>query len=83
MQNEQEKKQPGAQISYRSVRVAVWKNETKTGPRYSFSISRRYRDEYNKQRFSQSFEVDDIESIFLCINSIHSEIEDLEAEERD
>ena len=82
MENEQEKKQPSAEVAYGSVRAAVWKNETKTGPEYSFSLSRSYRDENNKQRFSRSFEVSDIVSIFLCIHSIHSKIEDLEAKEK-
>ena len=81
MENEEEKKQPSAEVAYGSVRAAIWKNETKSGPRYSFSLSRSYRDEENKPRFSRSFEVNDIVSIFLCIHSIHSKIEDLLGEE--
>ena len=33
MENEQEKKQRRAEVAYGSVRAAIWKNDTKTGPR--------------------------------------------------
>lgn len=77
MKYEPVKKQPSAEVAYGSVRAAIWKNEGQSGPRYSFSLSRSYRGEDDKPRFSRSFEVNDIVSIFLCIHSIHSKIEDL------
>ena len=82
MKNEPEKKQPVAEVAYGLVRGAVWKNENKSGPRYTFSLSRCYRDENNKPRFSRSFESTDIVSIILCIQSAQFKIEHLIAEDQ-
>lgn len=66
MENEQEKKQPYAEVTSGPVRAAIWKNETKDGTRYSFSLSRSYRNEENQLRFSRSFEPEHMSSIFMA-----------------
>ena len=77
MENEQEKKQPYAEVTSGPVRAAIWKNETKEGPRYSFSLSRTYRNEDNQPRFSRSFEPEHMGSIFLCVSKAYDKIQEL------
>lgn len=77
MENEQEKKQPYAEVTSGPVRAAIWKNETKEGPRYSFSLSRTYRNEDNHPRFSRSFEPEHISSIFMCASLACMKIQNL------
>ena len=76
MENEPEKK-PYAEITSGSVRAAIWKNETKEGPRYSFSLSRSYRNEENQPRFSRSFEPEHMSSVFMCVSLAITRIREL------
>lgn len=76
MENEQERK-PHAEVTSGSVRAAIWKNETKEGPRYSFSLSRSYRNEENHLRFSRSFEPEHMASVFMCISLACARIQEL------
>jgi len=78
MENELEKKKPCAEVSSGPVRAAIWKNETENGPRYSFSLSRSYRNEDNQPRFSRSFELEHITAIMMCMNFAIGKIQDLE-----
>lgn len=77
MENELEKKQPYAEVTSGPVRAAIWKNETKEGPRYSFSLSRTYRNEENQPRFSRSFEPEHMGPLFLCISKAYDRILEL------
>ena len=76
MNNEQEKK-PYAEITSGSVRAAIWKNETTEGTRFSFSLSRSYRNEENQPRFSRSFEPEHMSSVFMCVSMACARIREL------
>lgn len=80
MENGNGKKQPCAEVAYGFVRAAAWKNEGRPGEPYTFSLSKSYRTEDNKQRFGRSFELKDIAAIFMCIHAIHTKIDLLESE---
>ncbi len=63
-------------IRYGNVQIAVWKNESATGPFYNVTMSRRYREGENWLD-SGSFGESDLPLLAKAILDAHSAIQTL------
>jgi hypothetical protein len=80
MQNEK----PVHEIRLGAIKAAIWKNETQTGPRYSATLSRIYRDEKLKEwKRTESFGRDDLLVVAKVADLTHTWIHGQTREEQD
>lgn len=66
---------PVHEIRYGSVKAAVWKNETTSGPMFNVTVARLYKDGETWKRTS-SFGHGDLLSLAKAANDAHSWIHD-------
>lgn len=59
-------------IRYRSIKVAVWKNDGQAGVFYSITPSRSYQDEQKQWHDTTSFHAADLPTLAKAILDAHS-----------
>ncbi len=62
----EKKKKPARVIRNGSVKLSIWENATKTGPRHSVSVQRLYKDDDGKWQTTQSFNAGDMPNLTLA-----------------
>lgn len=65
---------PVHSIRYGAIQVAVWRNESATGPFYNVTMTRRYRAE-DAWRDSASFGESDLPTLAKALLDAHSAIQ--------
>jgi len=81
--NEQAKSKPASEIRLGNIRAAIWRNEGKNGAWFTVTIDRRYRNDADEIRSSQSFGRDDLLTAVKVLDLAHSRIFELQRQERD
>jgi hypothetical protein len=66
---------PVHSVRYRNLKAAIWRNEGQTGPFYSVSFSRSYRDGQDAWHDVNSFNANDLPMLAKLANDCHSWIE--------
>lgn len=78
----QPENRPVNEIRHRSIRAAIWRNDTAKGPMYTVTVSRSYRDDAGEWHDSNSFAFDDLMNLAKCLYDAHSAIASEMAKER-
>ena len=68
-------------VRHRSIKAAIWKNETSNGPMYNVTIVRSYRDDNGDWKDSQSIGYDDLMNVAALMYEAHAYISSLRAKE--
>jgi len=76
-----DKAKPAHKISHRGITVTIWKNEGKTGPWYSATPSRSYK-QGDEWKSSDRFDCDDLLPLAKLLDQAHSWIVNAEQAER-
>jgi hypothetical protein len=64
---------PVHEIRYRSIRAAIWRNETNGGNMYAVTVSRSYRDG-DTWKDSHSFAFDELMNLAKALYDAHSHV---------
>lgn len=85
MPTQQETAGPGNKpvhtVRHRSIKAAIWKNETSNGPMYNVTVVRSYRDDNGDWKDSQSIGYDDLMNVAALMYEAHAYISSLRAKE--
>jgi len=73
---------PVDEIRIGSVKAAIWKNETESGPRFNVTFQRLYRDGENGWRSTDSFGRDDLLVLAKVADQVHGQIIALSQQQR-
>ena len=73
---------PVEEVRIGSVKAAIWKNETETGPRFNVTFQRLYRDGDNGWRSADSFGRDDLLVLAKVADQAHGRIVALSQQQR-
>ncbi|MFN0011740.1 MAG: hypothetical protein ACKVS8_08880 [Phycisphaerales bacterium] len=73
---------PVQHIRRGSVQAAIWKNAAKTGPFYTTSLERRYRDKSGEWKTTHAFGRDELLVLAKVADLAHSAIHDLQQADR-
>jgi len=65
---------PVEEVRIGSVKAAIWKNETESGPRFNVTFQRLYRDGDNGWRSTDSFGRDDLLVLAKLADQVHGRI---------
>jgi hypothetical protein len=65
---------PVEEVRIGSVKAAIWKNETESGPRFNVTFQRLYRDGENGWRSTDSFGRDDLLVLAKVADQAHGRI---------
>jgi hypothetical protein len=65
---------PVEEVRIGSVKAAIWKNETESGPRFNVTFQRLYRDGDNGWRSTDSFGRDDLLVLAKVADQAHGRI---------
>ena len=68
-------------VRHRSIKAAIWKNETSNGPMYNVTVVRSYRDDNGDWKDSQSIGYDDLMNVAALMYEAHAYISSLRAKE--
>ena len=68
-------------VRHRSIKAAIWKNDTSNGPMYNVSVVRSYRDDNGDWKDSQSIGYDDLMNVAALMYEAHAYISSLRAKE--
>ncbi len=68
-------------LRHRSIKAAIWRNQTQKGTMFNVTISRSYRDENENWQETHSFGYDDLANVAALMYEAHSYIAGLLAEE--
>ena len=68
-------------VRHRSIKAAIWKNETSNGPMYNVTVVRSYRDDNGDWKDSQSIGYDDLMNVAALMYEAHAYISSLRANE--
>src|SRR5215212_6540132 len=68
-------------VRHRSIKAAIWKNETSNGPMYNVTVVRSYRDDNGDWKDSQSIGYDDLMNVAALMYEAHAYISLLRAKE--
>lgn len=81
--SEAPKAQPVEEVRIGSVKAAIWRNETETGPRFNVTLQRIYRTEDGKWHSTTSFGRDDLLVLVKVANEAHTRVMQLIGEQRE
>ena len=73
---------PVEEVRIGSVKAAIWKNETESGPRFNVTFQRLYRDGENGWRSTDSFGRDDLLVLAKVADQAHGWIVALSQQRR-
>lgn len=65
-------RRPVHEVKVRTVVVAIWQNETRSGPVFNATVSRLYRDEHGKWSSSTSLGRDDLLNAAKALDMAHT-----------
>ena len=68
-------------VRHRSIKAAIWKNETSNGPMYNVTVVRSYREEGGEWKDSHSIGYDDLMNVAALMYEAHAYISSLRAKE--
>jgi len=68
-------------VRHRSIKAAIWKNETSNGPMYNVTVVRSYRDDNGDWKDTQSIGYDDLMNVAALMYEAHAYISSLRAKE--
>jgi hypothetical protein len=68
-------------LRHRSIKAAIWRNQTEKGTMFNVTLSRSYRDENENWQETHSFGYDDLANVAALMYEAHSYIANLLAEE--
>jgi hypothetical protein len=68
-------KKPAHSVRYRNLKAAIWRNDGQSGPFYSVTFSRSYRDGQDAWHDVNSFNANDLPMLAKLANDCHSWIE--------
>jgi hypothetical protein len=74
------KNRPVHVVRFGSIKAAVWRNQTSSGPVHNVTVSRSYKDG-EQWKESSSFGFDDLLSLAKCLDLAHSWIHEAREEE--
>ena len=77
------KAQPVEEVRIGSVKAAIWRNETDTGPRFNVTLQRIYRTEDGKWHSTTSFGRDDLLTLAKVADAAHTRVMQLIGEQRE
>lgn len=66
------KTRPIHEIRFGAIRAAVWRTDGETGPRFSVTFSRLYKDEEGKWQDATSFGRRDLPLLIKVADRVHS-----------
>ena len=72
---------PVAEFKQGQIKVAVWRNETERGPRYSFTVCRFYKNDDDEWQTTQTFNESDAPNLAFAIARANLFIQDERDEE--
>jgi hypothetical protein len=73
---------PVDEVRIGSVKAAIWKNETESGPRFNVTFQRIYRDEEKGWRSTDSFGRDDLLVLMKVADATHTRVMELIGDKR-
>jgi hypothetical protein len=73
---------PVEEVRIGSVKAAIWKNETESGPRFNVTFQRLYRDGESGWRSTDSFGRDDLLVLAKVADQAHGRIVALSQQQR-
>ena len=73
---------PVEEVRIGSVKAAIWKNETESGPRFNVTFQRIYRDDEKGWRSTDSFGRDDLLVLAKVADQAHGRIVALSQQQR-
>lgn len=62
---------PAAKIRLGRIQASIWENASETGPYYTVSFERRYRDAEGNWKSSQGFKVEDLLLLAKAADKAH------------
>ena len=68
-------------LRHRSIKAAVWRNDTEKGPMFNVTIVRSFRDDSGQWRDSHSIGYDDLMNVAALMYEAHAHISQLLAEQ--
>ena len=68
-------------VRHRSIKAAIWKNETANGPMYNVTVLRSYKDDGGEWKDSNSIGYDDLMNVAALMYEAHAYISSLRAKE--
>lgn len=81
--SEAPKSQPVEEVRIGSVKAAIWRNDTETGPRFNVTLQRIYRTEDGKWHSTPSFGRDDLLTLAKVADAAHTRVMQLIGEQRE
>lgn len=66
---------PAHSVRYRNLKAAIWRNDSQSGPFFSVTFSRSYRDDQDAWHDASSFNANDLPMLAKLANDCHSWIE--------
>jgi len=81
--SEAPKAQPVEEVRIASVKAAIWRNDTETGPRFNVTLQRIYRDGEGKWHSTISFGRDDLLTLAKVADAAHTRVMQLIGEQRE
>jgi hypothetical protein len=74
MSKQKSTNKPVEEVRIGSVKAAIWKNDTESGPRFNVTFQRLYRDDESSWRSTESFGRDDLLVLAKVADQAHGRI---------